>query len=233
MTFLTHNEIGRKAFYTLFLGLTWFNRPRRMEGYSFTEKYEIQTRKSSRTGAVIHFDLAHLLDDDIKDSRITTRHTALIPLSHARYYYPQVVGRKVNLIPTPRTAGDDYRRKLLRLSEADLDQLFDNIPDYSRIESQPAMLDAIVNQAVNAARDWKTCAVQNHRPIYTGTSGHMLSYARTFLRSEDPAGCGKNSHHNVEQLRLTLLAALIQCHTYDECMAASQLIDPWRRHAQV
>jgi hypothetical protein len=52
----------------------------------------------------------------------------------------------------------------------------------------------------------------------------MLSYARIFLSSEDPSGCGKEDHPNLEQLRLTLLAALIgfnQCHTYDECMTAS------------
>jgi hypothetical protein len=131
---------------------------------------------------------------------------------------------KANLILTPETASDDYRRKLLQLSEADLDQLFHNIPDYPRTESQAAKLNAVINQAISAARDWQTRAVQNRRPIYTGTSGHMLSYARIFLSSEDPSGCRKKGHPNVEQLRLTLLAAMIgfnQHHTYDECMTAS------------
>lgn len=226
MYLMTYNDTGRKAFYTLFLDLTWSKKPQSIgKGYSLakeSEEYEIQDRKSSRTGAIINYDLAHLLDDNVKDPRITEGYK-FVTLARGRYY-PHVFGRKTNLTLTPETAGDDYRRKLLRLSEADLDQLFHNIPDYPRTESQPAKVDAVVNQAIYAAQDWQTHAVQNHRPIYTGPSGHMLSYARIFLTAENPSGCGKKDHPNIEQLRLTLLAASIgfnQHHSYDECMTAS------------
>ena len=55
-----------------------------------------------------------------------------------------------------------YRDKHLWLSEADFDQLFHNIPDYPRTESQPgrqarcSMLDVVVNQAVNASTPIRT-----------------------------------------------------------------------------
>jgi hypothetical protein len=226
ISLMCYSEIARKAFYTLFLGLTWSDTPFRKEDrYHFAEEYEIPAKESTRIGAIIEHDLAHLLDDDIKHPRITERCAGLIRVSLAcAHYHPHLVSHKANLILTPEIAGDDYRRKLLRLSEADLDQLFHNIPDYPRTKSQAAKLDAVVNQAISAAQDWQTHAVQNHRPIYTGTSGHMLSIARILLSSEDPSGCRREDHPNIEQLRLTLLATLIgfnQHHTYDECMIAS------------
>ncbi len=52
----------------------------------------------------------------------------------------------------------------------------------------------------------------------------MLSYSRIILSNIDPQGCVNANHPTLEQLRLTLLAALIsfnQHHTYDECMVAS------------
>jgi len=45
-----------------------------------------------------------------------------------------------------------------------------NIPAYPRNKSCAAKPDAV---AINAARDWQTRAVQNHRLIYIGTSDHM------------------------------------------------------------
>jgi hypothetical protein len=52
----------------------------------------------------------------------------------------------------------------------------------------------------------------------------MLTYLQILLSNIDPQGCSNANHSTLEQLRLTLLAALIgsnQHRTYDECMAAS------------
>ncbi len=200
--------------------------PFRKEDNHFAEEDERRARRpsSSETGAAIDYDLTHLLNDDIRDPRITEGHEsrrALITLAHSHYYL-HAVGRKANLILTPESAGEDYRQNP-SAGEANLDQLFNNIPDNPRTEDQVTKVNAVVNQAVNAAREWQTRAVQNHRPIYTGISGHMLSYARIFVRSEDPARCKKKDHPELEQLRITLLASLIgfnQHHTYEECMTA-------------
>ncbi|KAI9429254.1 hypothetical protein F5148DRAFT_1155249, partial [Russula earlei] len=211
----SHSEIKRKAFYTLFLGLTWSDTPLRKEENPFAEEHQVRAKRSLRTGIPIEYDLAHLKDDDVKAPRIAGDRPALLALNLARYY-PQVVGRKANFILTPETAGADYRRKLQRLSEAQLDELFGNIAAYPRTAS--------FAQAVEATQDWQTRAVENHRPIYTGPSGHVLSYSRIFLSNIDPQGCANANHPTLEQLRLTLLAALIgfnQHHTYDECMVAS------------
>jgi len=223
ITIMSHDEAKRKAFYTLFLGLTWSETPLSKEENPFAEEYETHARRSLRKGTPIEYDLAHLKDSDVKDPRIAADRPALLTLNLARYY-PQVIGRKANFILTPETAGADYRHKLQRLSAAELDQLFGNIAAYPRTASLAAKLDAVVNQAVEAARDWQIRAVANHRPIYTGTSGNMLSYSLIFLSNVDPEGCKKANHPTLEQLRVTLLAAMIgfnQHHTYDECMVAS------------
>jgi hypothetical protein len=126
--------------------------------------------------------------------------------------------------PDAVPASKNHHRKLPQLGEPNLDPLSNNIPDYPRTEDQVAKVDAVVDQAGNATRDWQTSAVQNHRPIRTGTSGHMLSYCNIFVSSEEPTGCKEKNHPTLEQLRLTLLAALIdfnQHHTYDEFMTAS------------
>ena len=135
-----------------------------------------------------------------------------------------MASRRTNLILTPETAGAAFRDKLKRLSNDQLDQLFDNIPPYPRAASHADKLDAIVNQAVEAVREWQDRAVENRRPIYTGTSGHILSYSQIFLSNVDPNGCKKPNHPTLERLCLTLLAGLIgfnQHHTYDECMFSS------------
>ncbi|KAF8344540.1 hypothetical protein F5887DRAFT_970436 [Amanita rubescens] len=220
---LSNDETKRKAFYTLFLGLTWSNTPLSKEENPFAEVYEGRARKHRNVGTPIDYDLAHLKDNDVKDPRIPADRPALLTLNLA-HYYPQVVGRKANFILTPETAGADYRRKLQRLSEGQLDELFANIEAYPRTADLADKIDAVINQAVEAARDWHACAISNHRPIYTGTSGHMLSYSRIFLDSVAPEGCASADHPTLEQLRVTLLAALIgfnQQHTYDECMVAS------------
>ncbi|KAH9952535.1 hypothetical protein BGW80DRAFT_1452225 [Lactifluus volemus] len=223
ITITSCDETKRKAFYTLFLGLTWSNRPLRKEVSPFAKEYQARTKRSLREGTAIDYDLAHLKDNDVKDPRIAADRPALLTLNLV-HFYPQVVGRKANFILTPETAGADYRRKLQRLSEAQLDELFSNIGAYPRTASFADKVNAVVNQAVEAALDWQNRAVENHRPIYTGTSGHMLSYSRIFLSNMDPQGCANANHPTLEQLRLTLLAALIgfnRLHTYDECMVAS------------
>lgn len=53
----------------------------------------------------------------------------------------------------------------------------------------------------------------------------MLSYSRIFLGNTNPQGCTNADHPTLEQLRLTLLAALIgfnKHYTYDECMVVSR-----------
>lgn len=55
----------------------------------------------------------------------------------------------------------------------------------------------------------------------------MLSYSRIFLSNINPQGCADANHPTLEQLCVTLLAALIgfnQTHTYDECMVASHAL---------
>src|SRR6266849_9018567 len=124
ISLMVHNEMRRKEFYTLFLKLTWSDMPFRKEDNHFAEECERRARKSFETGAVIDYDLTHLLNDDVRDARITERcesRDALITLARARYY-PHIVGRKADLILTPESAGEEYRRKLLRLGEANLDQ---------------------------------------------------------------------------------------------------------------
>lgn len=217
------DETKRKAFYTLFLGLEWSDVPISREENPFAEEYAKQSKRLIRSGISINYDLAHLKNDDVKDPRIAADQSPLITLKDARFY-PHVVGRKANFILTPETARADYYRKLERLSEAELDQLFSNIAPYPRTVSRADKIDAVVNQAVEAAREWQTQAVANHRPIYTGPSGHTLSYSRIFLSNIDPQGCANANHPTLEQLRLCLLAAFIgfnQYHTYEECMVAS------------
>jgi hypothetical protein len=222
---LLADEVARKSFYTHILELTWSDMPLWKEDNPFSKMYKARaqnSQKSAKTGAVIYYDLTHLLNYRAKDLKIAGGHAAH-SLAHA-LYYPQVADRRANFIPTPETAGKDYHRKLLQLGEPNLDLLFNNIPDYPRTEDQVTKVDAVVNQAVNAARDWQTSAIKNHRPIYNGTSGHILSYSRLFVSSEEPTGCKKKNHPTLEQLRLTLLAGLIgfnQHHSYDECMTAS------------
>ncbi len=219
----THGETRRKVFYTHILGLMWSDTPLRKEDNPFAEESDKRARRALTSGNPIDSDLAHLKDSDVKDPRFAGDRPALLTLKHVRYY-PQVVGRKSNLLLTPETAGADYRRKLQHLSEAELDQLFSNIAAYPRAASLADKLEVIVNQAVEAARDWQTRAVENHRPISTGTSGLMLSYSRIFLSNINPEDCKKPDHPTLEQLRLTLLAGLIgfnQQNSYDECMAAS------------
>jgi hypothetical protein len=226
ITIMSHDETKRKSFYTLLLGLTWSDMRLSKEENPFAEEYEVRVKKSLRSGTPIEYDLAHLKDNDVKDPRIAADRPALLTLNLARFY-PQVVSRRANFILTPETAGADYRRKLQRLSETDLDQLFGNIAAYPGTASLTDKIDAVVKQAVEAAKDWQTRAVANHRPIYTGTSGHMLSYSRIFLSNINPRGCADANHPTLEQLRVTLLAALIgfnQHHTYDECMVASHAL---------
>ncbi|KAF8323456.1 uncharacterized protein EI90DRAFT_3076686 [Cantharellus anzutake] len=223
ITIISNDETRRKAFYTLFLGLTWSDTPLSKEENPFAEIYQRRARRQLRTGVTMDYDLAHLKDSDVKDPRIAADRPAILTLNLA-HFYPQVVGRKANFILTPETASADYRRKLQRLSEAQLDELFINIATYPRTASFADKVNAIVKQAVEAAIDWQNRAVENHRPIYTGTSGHMLSYSRIVLSNIDPQGCANANHPTLEQFRLTLLAAIIgfnQHHTYDECMVAS------------
>jgi len=217
MLHMQDDETQRKDFYTLVLGVTWSDTPFRKEENPFAKEYEKRSR-----GNPIAYDLAHLESSDVKDPRIAGNRPALT-LRLAKYY-PHMVGRKANYVPTPETAGAKYRLKLQRLSEAELDRLFSNIAAYPHGASLADKLDSVVDQAVKAARDWQTRAVENHRPIYTGTSGHVLSYSRIFLSNIDTAGCKEPNHPTLEQLRLTLLAGLIgfnQRHSYGECMAAS------------
>ncbi|KAG5652214.1 hypothetical protein H0H81_005794 [Sphagnurus paluster] len=230
------NEPARKAFYTLLLGLVWTDTPLSALENPFVEEHEYKARaeRSLALGVPLEHDLAYLKDTDLRDPTTGRRPTHLT-LNLVRYYPHLVrVGRRPNLILAPETAGAHYRRKLEWLSEADLDTLFGNIESHAyprtATASRTDKVDAVVHQAVEAARDWQTCAVANHRPVYTGPSGDVLSYARIFLDSStsdsNAQGCcaaGAN-HPTPEQLRLTLLAASVgfnQRHTYDECMAAS------------
>lgn len=219
---LIENETKRKAFFTLILGLTWSDTPLRPEDNPFAELYHQRAETAVRMGAVIDHDLAHLAPSDVKDPRIADESRApLLTLKEANRY-PQVVGRKANFILAPETAASDFRDKLRRLGEKQLDDLFGNIPAYPRGSSRDRKIDAVVDQAVQAAQAWMASAVENRRPVYTGPSGHMLSYSRISLHDADR--CPGGDHPTLEQRRLVLLAALIgvnEHHTYDEGMFAS------------
>ncbi len=150
MLHMQDDETQRKDFYTLVLGVTWSDTPFRKEENPFAKEYEKRSR-----GNPIAYDLAHLESSDVKDPRIAGNRPALT-LRLAKYY-PHMVGRKANYVPTPETAGAKYRLKLQRLSEAELDRLFSNIAAYPHGASLADKLDSVVDQAVKAARGVHGC----------------------------------------------------------------------------
>ncbi|KAI9573049.1 hypothetical protein HD554DRAFT_2167331 [Boletus coccyginus] len=175
----------------------------------------------------IEYDLAHLKNDNIKDSRITTNQHAFLTLNLI-HYYPHIVGHKANYILILEIARANYHHKLEHLSKAKLNQLFSNITTYSYTTSHTDKIGAVINQAVKATQDWQTQAIANHHPIYTGPSGYvqysMLNCSHIFLNNINPQGCAKVNHFTLKQLCLILLTVLIdfnQHHIYNECMVAS------------
>ena len=99
---MSNDENKRKAFYTLFLDLTWSDTHLSKEENPFAEEYEVRA-KSPILGTPIEYDLAYLKNDDAKDPRIAANRPAYLTLNLQRFY-PQVVGRRANFILTPETA---------------------------------------------------------------------------------------------------------------------------------
>ena len=218
------NEVKLKAFFTLFLTLTWSDTNLRREDNTFAQIYDRRAGQQLRTGAPIEHALGHLRPEDVKDPRIADPDLpALLSLKDAARF-AQVVGRKANFILDPESTAADYRSKLERLSDDQLNRLFGNVPAFPNDALRGDKIDAVVHQSVAQFKAWATSAVENRRPVYTGPSSHVITYAEIALSSPEKNCENKANHPNLEQIRLTLLAALIgsnQHHTYDECMFTS------------
>lgn len=219
------DEIKRRAFFTLCLGYPWSDTEIRPEHNPFLELYMTRSNTAAPTGEIelVDYTLPNVARSDIIDPRISAGNMPALLILKAASHSPAVSGRKANFILVPETAASKFRVKLGRLSENQLDELFRNIPAYPVALPRDQKIDVVVQQAVSAANAWIRSAVENHRPIYTGVSGHIVSYSYFFL-SNAKKDCTRVDHPNLEQLRLTLLADLIgsnQHHSYDECMFSS------------
>jgi hypothetical protein len=135
---------------------------------------------------------------------------------------PNVVGAK-DLIIDPESAARDYRRKLHALSEGQLDRLFSNIAAYPKHLSYAEKIDAVVEQAVEAAVRILKSAFARHRPLKTGPSGYGVSYPVIYIETTKNA-CHLDDHHpDLEEVRIVLLHFMLgenERHTFDEIMTS-------------
>lgn len=197
-------EVKLKAFFTLHLGMTWSDELLSLEENAFhvlvtdgTKEEKAEASKRVQSGA-------------IKDPRLSAwMATPLQRLADAKKAF-NVVGKNSNIVLQPDGCMGVFRQKLQRMSTAERTQL------YANISTDTLEIDEIGRQAQKAANDWLASALKHRKPIYTGPSGHALTYITLYL-----SAAKRPDHPTLEECRLVLLAALIgknRHHSYDEVM---------------
>lgn len=206
------DEVKLKALFTLVMRLTWSDEPLHAEHNPFHHLYESGTLEE-RTAAAIA-----LAGEGIKDPRLSDRAPSGPEiLAQAKQLF-NVIGRKANVLLEPRSAAPAFRAKLEKLHPQEFEDLYDNVPREHR------SLHKVVDQAVFAAERWRDQVLLHRKPIYTGPSGHALTYINLYLTGLDGRSPGAIGGPNLTECQLVLLAGLVgfnQHHSYDEVMTAA------------
>lgn len=195
------DEVARKALYTLVLRLTW------------SDELMDPLQNPFRHAETSSLPGGHVLKDPRLPAGGAPPEEAL---ANADRWY-NVVGRKANVLLEPSTAAGVFRSQLEALAPRHLRSLYANIPD-TRVT-----IDGVVEQAVGAAEAWRNHAVTARRPMFTGPSGHVVSYLTIYLEALH-AGAIPEGYPTLEQARVVQAAALMGVnnhHTYDEVFIAS------------
>lgn len=204
---LGSDEVKRKALFTLILGITWS---------------EELLRENPFDG---HADAGTIAPGDIKDPRLDPNgeESGWARLQRARYTF-NVIGRNSNVLVQPESARKTFEAKLNKLSEDERHDLYSNIDAVKA----PLTVDQAVNQAVQASNKWMKSAFAARKPVYTGPSGHALTYVTLYARAYEQAKKKHKDAPSLHQARLVLLGALIghnQHHSYDEVMTGSHGVE--------
>ena len=202
------DEVRLKALFTLILGLTWSDEEWTDNPF---KTIPLVTSDDPRREAY------EIVVESVKSLRLAQAGWGL-DLGNSRIM-PNVVGRKANVLVKPEMALKDLAKKLGELSDGEFNLLYANIPDAPR----PLTVDHVLKNARERVEAWFDAANKHRKPIYTGPSGHVLSYMNLYLFSLGPRGF-PDTGPNLEEARLVLLAALLganQHHSYDEVMTAS------------
>ncbi|NVE00171.1 hypothetical protein [Massilia sp. BJB1822] len=121
-----------------------------------------------------------------------------------------VAGVKGNILQTAAEAGRKYREEMTRL------------------DKQTETIGERAAEFIDKHGDWYDQAMENHKPIIGGMSGHTLGYLNLYQAARDDFA-SKNEGvpipgPSTEELRAVMLAGLIgekRHHSYDEVLAAS------------
>lgn len=222
ITVLKDDEDKRKSFYTDILELSWS-----------TLDYEHPFENPFRDK-----DLSRLTGEDIKDTRIGSLKQFARSKTRAH-----VVGRKANILITPESGSLEFRAKLDRLTDAEVDKIYGRFFSATQGETPKQKAERIKNAVVDNARksieNWYKTARNAHKPIYAGPSGHTIGYLNMYKKAYDRDEKLKEKKPelsaerqiptrkkpNLEQARLVMIASLIgkkEHHSYDEVMVASE-----------
>jgi hypothetical protein len=158
--------------------------------------------------------LDSLVPTDVTDSRLGDDPLSELKTSAIRSH---VVGRRANVLVTAETAKQEFQEKISALSLEDRRAIYGDLT-----------VEQICDDAVDAIDAWYDEAYHNHKPIYSGPSGHTLGYLTLYdnrLRKPNHAIVPREyDKPSLEAARLVMLASLIgnkEHHTYDEVMFAS------------
>lgn len=174
---------------------------------------------------------AHLQVDDGFDRNFDTAAFKESPLHPWAQRHPNmhsapglknVAGVYGNLLETPQVAGKQYRTVLQQ-------KFGGSAPTFVRSDGsgellpQPYSLDQVEAEFVSKHGTWHSNAMQNHKPIIGGMSGHTLGYLNLYKDAPKEAGYPADAP-TMEYLRAITFAGLVgnkRHHSYDEVMAAS------------
>lgn len=219
-------EVDKKAFFTLVLELPWSDEFLALRYNAFDHLLNHGTPQQ-RNGARRALRIGE--GPAIKDPRLkideigTDYYDPIRRLAQARDIF-NVVGRKANILVEPSTAMRAFKTKLERLSHEELVALYANIDDLKHHVS----VYKVGKQAQERAEAWLERALLWRKPIYTGPSGHALTYISLYARSRESAvNLGTllpPDLPTLEEARLVVIAGLIgrnQHHSYDEVMTGA------------
>lgn len=218
-------EVKRKAFFTLVLALTWSDELLALERNAFAHVIAHGTEDERRQAreALARGDGPAIKDPRLGPAQGDEPDDPLKRLAHAEQLF-NVVGRKANILVQPSTAMRAFRGKLERLTEDELKVLYENIADTRHYVS----VVKVGRQAREAAERWLERALLWNKPIYTGPSGHALTYISLYARSYEAAIKQRRppprGAPTLDEARLVVVAGLIgrnQHHSYDETMTGA------------
>ena len=214
---INHDEIKKKAFFTLVLALTW-SEEAVTSWDELSALYEDMSHGPQRRAL-----LAILLRNDIiKDPRVPDG-PGILPIERLALAknLPNVIGRNANILLVPTSCLDTFRKKLEKLTPSQLADLYANIASSQKVN---ITVPAVLQQAAQAATAWVQRVLKTQKAIFTGPSGHGLTYLNLFFENVGSPTIKGRYVPKPEEARLTILAALIgrnQHHTYDEVMTAT------------